>query len=213
MLATKNGFTLIELLIVVAIISILAAIAVPNYLTAQVRAKIAKVQGDMENVAVAMEAYRADNNDYPPGLGGAFFRELAPLTTPVAYMTVIPLDPFKPWDVCPHDTDHDKGWPGAWGIAHSGCFPPGDPRLNDGGGYDMIRFDPKNAFDRYGSGMYWFLMSIGPDHDEEEVYFPSALTPAYRKQLKHDTYDITNGIRSSGDIYRFGPGDPREYNN
>jgi prepilin-type N-terminal cleavage/methylation domain-containing protein len=60
-----SAFTLIELLIVVAIIAILAAIAVPNFLDAQVRSRVARVQSDMRMVATAIEAYRIDNNTYP----------------------------------------------------------------------------------------------------------------------------------------------------
>jgi len=62
----KQGFTLIELLIVVAIIAILAAIAVPNFLEAQVRSKTARVKSDLRAIAIACEAYMVDNNEYPP---------------------------------------------------------------------------------------------------------------------------------------------------
>ncbi len=62
----SGGFTLIELLIVVAIIAILAAIAVPNFLEAQTRAKVSRVKSDMRTVATALESYRVDGNKYPP---------------------------------------------------------------------------------------------------------------------------------------------------
>lgn len=62
----RFGFTLIELLIVVAIIAILAAIAVPNFLEAQVRSKISRVKSDMRSISVALESYAVDNNIYPP---------------------------------------------------------------------------------------------------------------------------------------------------
>ena len=61
----RHGFTLIELLIVVAIIAILAAIAVPNFLEAQVRAKVSRTKNDMRTYATALESYRVDNNAYP----------------------------------------------------------------------------------------------------------------------------------------------------
>jgi prepilin-type N-terminal cleavage/methylation domain-containing protein len=123
--AVKSAaFTLIELLIVVAIIAILAAIAVPNFLEAQTRAKVSRVKSDLRSIATAIEAYRVDHNEYPEGTDNpnnydpqiaAFLGPLAPgyytfrtrgaggltvgrdfhgITTPVAYLTSIPADPF-----------------------------------------------------------------------------------------------------------------------
>lgn len=65
--AAIRGFTLIELLIVVAIIAVLAAIAVPNFLEAQVRAKAGRAKNDMRALATAIESYYIDNNSYPEG--------------------------------------------------------------------------------------------------------------------------------------------------
>ncbi|HPA46471.1 MAG TPA: prepilin-type N-terminal cleavage/methylation domain-containing protein, partial [bacterium] len=62
----KAAFTLIELLIVVAIIGILAAIAVPNFMNARMRASVSRAQSDLRNLSVALESYRLDNNHYPP---------------------------------------------------------------------------------------------------------------------------------------------------
>jgi prepilin-type N-terminal cleavage/methylation domain-containing protein len=62
----KNAFTLIELLFVVATIAILAAIAVPNFLEAQIRSKIARTISDMAVIDAALRAYEADYRAYPP---------------------------------------------------------------------------------------------------------------------------------------------------
>lgn len=63
----KKGFTLIELLIVVAIIGIIAAIAIPNLLNAIQRGKQKRTMADMRAVGTAVEAYAVDNNLYPTG--------------------------------------------------------------------------------------------------------------------------------------------------
>ncbi len=61
----ESGFTLIELLIVIAIIGILAAIAIPNLLNAVQRGKQKRSMSDMRALATAIEAYSVDNNNYP----------------------------------------------------------------------------------------------------------------------------------------------------
>jgi type II secretion system protein G len=91
----KKGFTLIELLIVVAIIGILAAIAVPNFLNAQIRAKVARTVSDMKTLQTALEMYQLDAGSYPPYLGQhPNALRFYVLTTPIAYISSIPNDPF-----------------------------------------------------------------------------------------------------------------------
>ncbi len=63
--ATSRGFTLIELLLVVAIIGIIAAIAIPQYSYYRLRGFNATAQSDLKNFKSAMEAYYSDTITYP----------------------------------------------------------------------------------------------------------------------------------------------------
>lgn len=65
MLRKEKGFTLIELLIVVAIIGIIAAIAVPNLLTAIQRSKRSRTAADLRAIGTALGSYNVDNNQFP----------------------------------------------------------------------------------------------------------------------------------------------------
>lgn len=137
----RRGFTLIELLIVVAIIAMLALIAVPNFLEAQTRAKVARVEADMRSMAVALEAYHVDNNDYPPSANPPSWEpdtQTWRLTTPIAYMTSVPLDPFvyRPVDI-------PLGGP-------FGIFGP------------YVHYVDQAVLDQF-----WLLFSYGPDGDLE----------------------------------------------
>jgi type II secretion system protein G len=189
-----RGFTLIELLIVVAIIAILAAIAVPNFLEAQTRAKVSRAKADMRSLATAIEAYRVDNNRYPV----AWFQppiiyiedRWRQLTTPIAYITAIPPDVFG-----------DR-------VDMSFPAPPWEYRTFDFL-VDNLAIAGQHAFfeDLYSFGhsraTLWFEASQGPDQQ------PGATQPGDAPNSMSNLgllYDPTNGTVSIGDIIRTGPG-------
>ncbi len=67
----RKGFTLIELLIVVVIIGILAAIAIPKFANTKEKAVLAGMKSDLRNLVTAQEAYFSDNQTYAPAIGPA----------------------------------------------------------------------------------------------------------------------------------------------
>jgi len=195
-----RGFTLIELLIVVAIIAILAAIAVPNFLEAQTRAKVSRVKSDMRSLATGLETYRIDNNKYFPTTRfvASDTRTLiwSYMTTPVAYMTSVPQDPFNAKDIPdnkvitlwgPDYIDGNVAIRHRWGSSGS---------VGNTNARSPIMFSPypelSNGTQMVKNG-FWAMVSFGPDQFFEiNRSFPSPVTP----------YDPTNGTVSWGDIVR-----------
>lgn len=69
----SKGFTLIELMIVVAIIGILAAIAIPNYMNYQCKAKQSEAKTNLGAIRTSQEAFRAENDAFTTDLGAIGF--------------------------------------------------------------------------------------------------------------------------------------------
>ncbi|MFC1838806.1 type IV pilin protein [Thermodesulfobacteriota bacterium] len=67
----EKGFTLIELMIVIAIIGILAAIAIPQFSAYRTRSYNSAAQSDVRNIATAQEAYYVDNSTYAADVSGS----------------------------------------------------------------------------------------------------------------------------------------------
>jgi len=171
----KTGFTLIELLIVVAIIAILAAIAIPNFLLAQVKSKVARVKKDLQSIATGLESYYVDNNEYP--YNEYYYRCIWRLTSPIAYMTKYPNDIFGPNSYGAFYSDPGSHYYFYWRWKNMQGVD------NNGSDTDRDYIDGL-WFQWYG---YWGLCSFGPDNDYD-----------YSAEI----YDPTNGTISNGDHWR-----------
>jgi prepilin-type N-terminal cleavage/methylation domain-containing protein len=192
------AFTLIELLIVVAIIAILAAIAVPNFLEAQTRAKASRVKADLRTVATALEAYNVDNNDYP--MNDGYFNILPiQITTPIAYLSSsLLIDPFTEKETDPNYGDLEKYYTYNRIVRLDEAL----RLMTTIPGYIMTLEavdDPignNGAFQKYGQ---WRILSLGPDR----IYGDTAAFPADFPMYGSDiSYDPTNGTNSWGNIIR-----------
>jgi len=94
-----KGFTLIELLIVVAIIGIIAAIAIPNLLNAIDRGKQKRTMADMRSIGTAVESYAVDNNFYPKSMTNQPASGISGYVSPIYIKTVPTTDGWNnAWD-------------------------------------------------------------------------------------------------------------------
>ena len=220
-----RGFTLIELLIVIAIILILIAIALPNFLEAQVRAKVTKVRGDMKALADAEHMFLLDRKTFTDDMlhyGDVTIHNN--LSSPVKYITQYPTDPFFE-DRLKNDptrryfigTGNSSVW--VWGnrgttknfegcraIADPEVCRPGDPTYNN-----MRHPAVADAF---------IILSKGPDSDDDggnhAIYphpIPGLSGPPGSGGLQYAIYSATNGTWSSGDLFKFGGAVPAAYRN
>jgi prepilin-type N-terminal cleavage/methylation domain-containing protein len=210
----KKAFTLIELLIVVAIIAILAAIAVPNFLEAQVRSKVSRTKADLRTIATGIESYAVDNNqpprEYDPAIDGPLVIGgvsqanasgiMSPvLSTPIAYLTTaILLDPFVQ---AGNNVNNDEKT-----FSYSSVVER--QRLTDANqsawffGGPLSQQARTEAVKRaYGN---WYMLSIGPDrkYDNNSAVAPPGFSRGGVNGREFIPYDATNGTISEGNIFR-----------
>lgn len=177
------AFTLIELLIVVAIIAVLAAIAIPNLLEAQVRSKVARTKTDLRTAATALEAYAVDHNAYPPNLN------LRPLSTPIAYVS----------DAAIPDLFANPGGMPVIGYLEGRA-------TSEVSFLTSFKVTPNNEQERATlASHHYFVFSNGPDLIDEALGAPDKSFHDVIRSPGADLgyfYDPSNGTISRGDIVR-----------
>ena len=173
----KKGFTLIELLIVVAIIAILAAIAVPNFLEAQVRSKVSRVKNDQRSYATGLEAYFVDNNLYPAHSrsGSGTIGGTPSVTNPNGGVAVNPLGETNNYNALqktPADTSIGRFY--TFAMSRPGVATARAASLTTPVSYLTSLFpdpfqDTKGAtFFYFANSSGWILWSPGPDTDGQD---------------------------------------------
>jgi prepilin-type N-terminal cleavage/methylation domain-containing protein len=208
----RKAFTLLELLIVVSMIAILSAIALPNFMEAQTRQKVARSSADLRVLSAAIESYAIDNGTYPTaainstgvpslsgpslvdsslaGSGWVSYRYIR-LTTPIAYITKIYEDPFASAGFAVTAAQLGLNYD-SYDYINALLFYPG-------GVFDSATANWRGA--GISSGSMWRLAGAGPD---ELNTFGGSYVGAIPASSGIVDYDPTNGMVSKGDIVRIG---------
>jgi len=204
-----RGFTLIELLIVIAIILILIAIALPNFLEAQIRARLTSTRACLNTYRTANEAYYTDFRAYVPDVDGGervpglpfswygVWRtnrgincdrvgELctyAMLTTPIRYVTELCYDPFL-------EKRNDPQAIKAYSLPEYGSYLSENSQRR------------KNFGNQY--GVLYVMLSRGPDLDSDPanwdyIFYHIGTNTHYQSGIPM-VYSPTNGTKSNGDL-------------
>jgi len=219
LMGNTKGFSLIELLIVIAIVSIITAIAVPNLMSANIRAKVSGVKADMGSIAIALEDYKVDYGEYPKD--SRFSR---PSTN---YASDVIAEPNQDFDGKNGSDDDNDAIGLGYLVYPKANFEPvylkriaGDPFDNSGeedwngtsGAHNHHYLYYTGKWDSASgtsvectagdSPQYWALVSWGPDKDEDITSYIDAKTA-----LNDGTnlYNPDSGITSDGDIVIIGP--------
>ena len=207
-----KGFTLIELLIVVAIIAILAAIAVPNFLEAQTRSRVARMTADMRTVATGIESYSVDYNKPPfdfdgHATGWPYYLHTG-LSTPISYLTSSRaiMDVFAEGRELPSPTGSERIRERLRYRAFSQDYLTASGRPSQYTGPNLPGPDaPGNAAAQRVHGA-WFIVSRGPDGRLVSPEGRALPTNFADGNVETDwfwlPYDPTNGTVSAGAIMR-----------
>jgi len=226
----KMGFTLIELLIVVAIIAILAAIAVPNFLEAQTRSKVSRAKADLRTLQLGLEMYYVDNNSYPysesinasiwlppqgPGPASAPADRAGGLTSPISYLTSIPRDPFRHGQVNLAGVQvfgeapvyyERAGFGYKDGVKSNGTISPVPSDAVGNGSMDGANLTLTLVTDPALTPRPYILYSLGPDLSPQ-VKAPGGVGNITTSRWHIlNRYDPTNGTVSPGNVIRLPSG-------
>ena len=186
----RKAFMLFELLVILAMLALLTAIAIPRFLDSQRRTNASRVRSDFRAYAVAIESYSADNGRQPRELNNGWYGDMLPdpvtaqllpvsgvmsnvISTPVAYLSVARIpDPYQ--------------------VTYTGVAST----------LDYIYQDMQERAARTPTGFWpaaaayygkWRIVSVGPDRS---FSIPGVTNGAQM------SYDPTNGVLSRGNLYR-----------
>ncbi|HPO07698.1 MAG TPA: hypothetical protein PLZ55_03445, partial [bacterium] len=149
---------------------------------ARMRAKVSRAQAELRSIRTAMEMYRMDNNQYLRRIAVNRRDELSLLTTPIAYLSFIPLDPFS--DPIRHSDDTSIQLHGGYYVFENFDQEP-----------DFVKGVPL-YYDAWMKGAKYSVLSVGPDGGE-------GYNNGGAYYIFH--YNASNGVLSAGDIVITGP--------